>query len=107
MAGWGSWCVKERNDKSPAKEVVLNPHCYSWKAAVFIHEMEKSVMEATKRLEEMVETFQIMQRPKESFFCLVLLRLSKTFRVHTEKNKGASLLQSTGLQRVGHDPMPE
>ena len=87
--------------------MVLNPCCYSWKAAVFIHEMQKSVMEATQRLEETVETFQIMQRAEESFFCLILLRLSKTFRVHTEKNKGASPLQSTGLQRVGHDPTPE
>ena len=73
---------------------------------MFIHEMEKSVMEATKRLEEMVENFQIIQRPEESF-CFVLLRLSETFRVHAEKNKGASPLQSTGLQRVGHDPTTE
>ena len=85
----------------------MNPRCYSWKAAVFIHEMQKSVKEATKHLEETVETFQIMQRAESSFFCLVLLWLSKTFRVHTEKNKGASPLQSMGLQRVGHDPMPE
>ena len=87
--------------------MVLNPSCDSWKAAVFIHEIEKSVMEATKRLEEMVENFQIIQRPEESFFCFVLLRLSETFRVHAEKNKGASLLQSKGLQRVGHDPTTE
>ena len=87
--------------------MVLNPSCGSWKAAVFIHEMEKSVMEAIKRLEEMVETFQIIQRPEESFFCFVLLRLSENFRVHAEKNKGASPLQSTGLLRVRHDPTTE
>ena len=87
--------------------MVLNPSCGSWKAALIIHEMEKSVMEAIKRLEEMVETFQIIQRPEESFFCFVLLRLSETFRVHAEKNEGASPLQSTGLQRVRHDPTTE
>ena len=47
MAARGSWCVKQWNDKSPAQEVVLNPSRYSWEAAVFIHETEKSAMEAS------------------------------------------------------------